>query len=242
MTPAVPHTPTGRPSPMTASTNQPEPDLDPESVHKVYLKADIGPAIHAATQQQLRDILHHVCGHLCHQLGGMERFPSLRPDRRRAGEICQVGVAKMAGMQLFQQVIEAVAGSYLYALGFDPARATSDPGYFAGSIAPFLATARRQHLRRMLQYLTGHMDAVLSDSDKFAQAATETQTEVTGDLWEIAAGVGAAISLYRHCARVMSVHVRFYILDGLGIGNTPHYYRPYAPGPADTRLWSATLN
>lgn len=226
---------------MTANTSPP-PHLDPESVHRAYLSADIRPAIRAATCEQMRDILHHINEHLCHQLSrDIGGFAALGPDRRRPGEICQVGAAKSAGIQLYQQVIEAVAASYLHALGFDPGRAGTDPGYFAASVAPFLATASRQQLRRKLIHLTDHMRAVLGDADKFGQASTGVIAEVTGELWEIATGVGAAIALYRHCAQVLSVHVLYFIWECLDIGNSP-CYSPYVPAPDDAQVRATTLN
>jgi hypothetical protein len=64
-----------------------------------------------------------------------------------------------------------------------------------------------------------------------AQASTEAQAEAIDDLWEVAAGVGAAIGLYRHCARVMSVHILYYIWTGLGIGDP----RTTVPTPQSRR-------
>lgn len=227
---------------MTAAASHPPPDLDPESVHRVYLTTDVRPAIHAATHQQLRDIMHRISDHLCQHLSrDIATFPAIGPDRRRPGEICQIGAAMPAGFQLYHHLTAAMAGSYLRALGFAPASAATDPAYFPEIVAPFLASARKPHLRRMLLNLTGHISAVLADSDTSAQASTQAHAHMPGETWEIAAGVTAAISLYRHCARTISVHVRFYILDGLGIGNPPHY-RPYTPAPPTTQTWPTTLN
>lgn len=60
-------------------------------------------------------------------------------------------------------------------------------------------------------------------------------------MWQIATGVSAAIGLYRHCAQVMSVHVRYYILQCLGFGDDPSYH-PYALEPVDPPLWPVTFN
>ena len=225
---------------MTASTSHPPLDPDPESVHRVYLQADIQPAIRAATHEQLRDVVHRVSKHLCHHLGrDIGAFPAIGPNRRRPWEICQIGAAMPAGFQLYHHLTAAVAGSYLQAMGFAPASAATDPAYHAGIVAPFVATARHPHLLRMLLKLASHMSAVLADSDTSAQASSDALAEVPGDVWEIGAGVDAAIGLYRYCARVMSVHVRYCICEGLGIGDLPHY-RPYTPEPADTRPWTTT--
>lgn len=89
--------------------------------------------------------------------------------------------------------------------------------------------------------LTGHMHAVVTDSDAFAQASAEIQAEVTDDLREHATGVSTAISLYRHCARTLSVHARICICEGLDIGGTPRY-RPCTPAAAGTQTWPTTLN
>src|SRR5215469_14438205 len=154
---------------MTAASHPP-PDLDPESVHQVYLNTDARPAIHAATHQQLKDIVHRISEHLCQHLSrDIATFPAIGPDRRRPGEICQIGAA------------------------MPPASAATDPAYFTEIVAPFLASARKPHLRRMLLNLAGHISAVLADSDTSAQASTQAHAHIPAETWEIAAGVTAAI-------------------------------------------------
>jgi len=140
------------------------------------------------------------------------RRAPLGPDLRRPWQVCQVGTGTRAGLQLYRHVEQAVAGSYLHALDFDPDRATVGNIYYATIIDPFLRTARKQRLRRTLLHLADHLDATLRDSDLAAD--TSARSDLPEDVWEAGTGVNAAIQLYRYAVRVLTAHTLFYLWDG----------------------------
>jgi len=200
---------------------------DSESVYRVYLTTDVRPAIRAATADQMRGILAAIARHLCHHLtdpiGGI---PPLSPDSRAPWQVCQAGTGTRVGLQLYSRVLQAVAGSYLQALGFDPDRATQDTSFFTTSIDPFLRHTRKQQLGRALLHIADYLETIVHDSDTAADASA--QADLPEDVWEVATGVGAAVELYRHGVRVLAVHVLFYLWDGLGIGDQPRVFRQFA--------------
>lgn len=205
-----------------------DPDGDnPELVYRAYLTADTRLAIRAATTEQMRRILADIARHLCHQLtdplGGV---PPLGPDQRQPWQVCQVGTGTRAGFQLYHHVLQAVAGCYLHALGFDPARATADDTYYATAIDPFLRKARKQWLRRTLNRLADHLDATVHDSDVAADVSA--QADLPHDIWEVGTGVTSAIQLYRHAVRIVSVHTLFFLWEGSGVAGQTHVLRPFA--------------
>jgi len=213
---------------------------DPESVYHLYLTTDVRPAIRAASPAQMRGILRDIGAHLCHCLrrdaGGI---PGLSPGRRQPWQVCQIGSGMRAGFQLYQHVTQAVAGSCLHALGFDPGRAAAEDTYFTTDVDPFLVTARQQCMRRTLLHLTGHLQAVLDDSDTSAQASADAA--VPDELWEIANGVTAGIQLYRHAVRALAVHVLYYMWEGLGAGSTTGFV-PFIPDIADPAAFGICPN
>jgi hypothetical protein len=209
-----------------------------ESVYHAYLTTDIRPAILAASPDQLRDALRHTATSLCRYLhDDIAGIAPLRPDTRQPWELCQTGHGIHAGFQLYRHVLQAVAGSYLHALGFDPARAATDGTYLSTRIAPSLAAARTRRLRRTLLELTRHLRATVDDSDTAAATSAQAGPEIPDDLWEIAAGVNAGIQLYHQATRMLAVHTAYQIWHALAISGTPApAWLPFTPGTADPGL------
>jgi len=193
---------------------------DPESVYGVYLSTDARSAIRAAAPEQMRGVLRDISADLCRCLRrDLSGIPALGADRRQPWQACQVGCGMRAGFQLYRHVTQAVAGSFLHAMGFDPGRAVAEDAYLTTDVDPFWATACAQHMRRTLLDLADHLQAVLDDCDTSARASA--QAAVPDDLWEIGTGVTAAIQLYRHAVRARAVHALYYLWEGLGTGSTP---------------------
>ncbi len=127
-------------------------------------------------------------------------------------------------------MLQAVAGHYLQALGFDPDRAAEQHADHAAAVNQFLRTARKQRLRRTLLHLADCLDATIQDSD--ITAAASVPAHLPDDVREVGTGVNAAIQLYGHAVRTLTVDVQYYLCDGLGGADQPNVLRPFTD--ADT--------
>jgi hypothetical protein len=214
------------PHPDPASSPTSGPEADPESVYDTYLTIDIRPAIRAARPDQMRRILGDIGRYLCHHVRQDHRaIPALSPDRPQPGKVRQSGSGMRAGFQLYQHATQAVAGGFLHALGFDPARAAGEDSYLSTEVDPFLGKATTGRMRRTLLTFADHVQFVLDDSDTIASAST--QADLPDHLWQLATGVSAAIHLHRHAVRALAAHVLYYAWDGLELGDTLRF-RPVA--------------
>jgi len=119
-------------------------------------------------------------------------------------------------LQIYRHVLQAVAGHYLQAAGFDPAHAATSRAYLTATIEPFLRNARTQQLRQALLDLAGCLDATAEDCD--TAAAASIPADLPEDVWDVGIGVSTAIGLYRRAVRVLAVHVLYFVWEGLGIG------------------------
>jgi hypothetical protein len=133
-----------------------------------------------------------------------------------------------AGFELHHQTCRAVAANWLDATGFDPARAAADPSYHAGTIIPSLAATGRDRMRGTLLTLTDRIRATTADAD--TSATLSAATRLPDDLWDVGAGVTAAIALYQHSVLIQAADVWYCLHDGLATGAAPAL-RPFSPPP-----------
>jgi hypothetical protein len=216
---------------MNATSHQDDldPASEPETIYRTFLAADIRPVITAAAPAAMRAALDtlaaHLCGRLCHDI---TTFRAYGPDQRPPWAACETGNALRAGFQLAHAVTQAIAGSYLTIMGFDPATATTAPAYHPDVITPALRAARPTRLHATLLGLTEHATATVTDADQGFALAGQASDGIPADLWDTATAVTTAIRLYRHAALTEAAHVLSTLWDELAPGPV---LLPFAPSP-----------
>jgi hypothetical protein len=204
----------------------------PESVCRSLLAADPRPAIRSAPAPALRDLLSEITSHLCLLLQRQASdFTTTAPPPDRWPGSCAIGSGLRAGFQLYHDLTQAVAASWLHATGFDPAQAAADPAYHAAVISPSLTAATRHQIRAILLDLTSHIDTVTADAA--TSAALSAATQLPDDLRDIATGVTAAIALYQHTVFTQAADILHCLQAGLGTSHAtslPPFTPPGAPG------------
>jgi hypothetical protein len=118
----------------------PDRDADSEpynlqAVWDIYLATDIRPAIRAARRATMRRVLTAVTRQLCHLLNTQPPGIAVHtPDPRQPYDICQIGAAMPAGLQLYHHLTQATAAHYLCAAILDPAEAATSRAYERGLV------------------------------------------------------------------------------------------------------------
>jgi hypothetical protein len=212
----------------------PHPDRDADSepynmqaVWDTYLTTDIRPAIRAARRATMRRVLTTVTRQLCQLLNTRPSGIAARsPDPRQPYDICQIGAAMPAGLQLYHHLTQATAAHYLRAALLDPAEAATSRAYLA-TITAHLSASSTQDLRGILLHLADSLYATATEAT--ATAAMATATAAGPDLDEDLRGLGASaalgIALYRDAVCSLTVLVLYLIWEGLGV-TTPDYIAP----------------
>jgi hypothetical protein len=190
---------------------------DPETVYRTFLHADVRPVINAASTARRRAALHAAAAHLCDRLRhDITAFPAYSPGQRPPWAICQTGNALRAGFELTHAVTQAIAGSYLHVIGFNPAAAISAPRYHSETITPALNAARPARLHATLLALADHAHATTTDADLGHALATQIHRDgIPDDLWDTATAVTTAITLYQHAAVTEAAQVLCAVWDAL---------------------------
>jgi hypothetical protein len=203
-------------------------------VYRTFLDTDIRPLINTATpaarHAAVNAAARHLCGRLRHDTAS---FPACGPGQRPAWAACQTGNALRAGFELTSAVTQAIAGSYLQVMGFDPATAISTAGYHRDIVVPALQHARPTRHHATLLALARHAAATVTDADQGSTLARQAgHGGIPDDLWDIATSVTTAITLYRHAALTEAAQLLCTLWDSLAPDpGTAPVLLPFAPSP-----------